>query len=167
MKTREMPGHVVNLHLGALEVVEFLPDGGLVSGREPRPGFVGVAIVIDGLRDLDVIVEADDAFLLELLDGGSKREFPREDLFRFFALSSASLAVLVIDRGSEDVALLQFLGRGAEREATIESDADDTPVVASHLLADRDENVPLEEFLLARALTKEARQAFFPNHFGG
>ena len=72
-----MPRHVVDLHFGALKVVEFLPDRSLVSRSEPGPRFVGVSIVVDRFRDLDVIVEPDDAFLLELLDGGPEGKFSR------------------------------------------------------------------------------------------
>ena len=162
-----MPRHVVDLHFGALKVVEFLPDGSLVSRREPGPRFVGVAIVVDGFGDLDVVVEPNDAFLLELLDGGSEGEFSRQDLFRFFPLSAASFVFLVGDGRAEDVALFEFFGGGAEREATVESDADDASVVPPHFLRDGDENVPLEELLLARSLAKEAGEAFLAHYFGG
>ena len=86
-----MPRHVVDVHFGAFEIVEFFPDGGLVSRGQSRPGFVGVAVVVDRFGNLDVIVEPDDAFLLELFDRRSKREFSREDLFRFFPLPPACL----------------------------------------------------------------------------
>ena len=161
-----MPRHVVDVHFGAFEIVEFFPDGGLVSGGKSRPGFVRVSIVVDRFGNLDVIMEPDDAFLLELFDRGSKREFSREDLFRFFPLSTPPFVLLVVHGRPEDVALFEFLGRRPERHPSVESDADDAPIVPPHFLRNRDENVPLEELLLARALAQETRQALLAHDLG-
>ena len=62
--------------------------------------------------------------------------------------------------------MFEFFGGGSQRQPTIESDRDDAAVVASHLFRNGDENVPLEELLLARPLAQETRQAFFANDFG-
>jgi hypothetical protein len=50
----------MHVHFEALEIVELLPDDGLVAGREARPGLVGAPVVFLRLRHLDVVVEAND-----------------------------------------------------------------------------------------------------------
>ena len=166
MESSQVPGHVVNFHFGSLKVVEFLSDGGLVPGRESRPGFVCVPIVVNGFGDFDVIVEPNNSFLLELFDGGSKREFPRERLFHFLALPPSAIEILV-GSGPEDIALFEFFSGRAKGKTPVESDADETAIVTPHFLRYRDENVAFEKLLLARTLAQETRQAFFAYHFGG
>ena len=68
----------MDLHFHGFEVVEFLSDLGLVSGRQPGPGFVCPSVVLVSLRHFDVVVEANDFPLLELLDSGSERKFPQQ-----------------------------------------------------------------------------------------
>ena len=99
MESGQVPGHVVYFHFGAFKVVEFLPDGRFVSGRESRPGFVGVSVVIDGFRHLDVIVESNDAFFLQLFDGRSERQFAREDLLGLLSFPPPSFGFLVVHPG--------------------------------------------------------------------
>lgn len=68
----------VHRHLGAFELVQLLPDGGLVLRGEPRPRFVRPPVVIVGLRHLDVVVKADDLLLLQLVHGGPEAELPQQ-----------------------------------------------------------------------------------------
>ena len=55
-----MPAFLVHVHLVRLVVVELLPDGSLVLGREPRPRLVRAPVVLVARRHLDVVVELDD-----------------------------------------------------------------------------------------------------------
>lgn len=55
MKPGKMSTSFVHSHLGAFEFVQFLPDGSLVLGGEPRPRFVRPPVVVVRLRHLDVI----------------------------------------------------------------------------------------------------------------
>ena len=50
----------MNHHLGALEIVELLPDGGLLLRREPRPRSVGSPVVILSVGHFDIVVEPYD-----------------------------------------------------------------------------------------------------------
>ena len=51
---------IVHRHLTRLEIVQLLPDGRLVLGRQPGPGFVSAAVVLVTRRHLNVVVEFDD-----------------------------------------------------------------------------------------------------------
>lgn len=64
-----MPTALVHRHLRALELVQLLADRRLVLGRQPRPRFVRAPIVVVRLRHLDVVVEADNLLLLQLVNG--------------------------------------------------------------------------------------------------
>ena len=50
----------MHVHLVGLEVVELLPDGGLVLGGQPCPGLVRPSVVLVAGGHLDVVVEFDD-----------------------------------------------------------------------------------------------------------
>lgn len=52
----------MNGHLRTLKLVQLLPNGCLVLGCQPCPGFIGPSVVVVGLRDFDVIVEPDNLF---------------------------------------------------------------------------------------------------------
>ena len=50
----------MDIHLVGLEVIELLPDGGLVFRGQPGPGLVGPTVVVGAGRHLDVVVKLDD-----------------------------------------------------------------------------------------------------------
>lgn len=73
-----MPTALVDGHFGGLELVQLLPNGGLVLWRQSCPRLVRPAIVVVGLRNLDVVVESDDLLLLKLLDCRPKAELAQQ-----------------------------------------------------------------------------------------
>jgi hypothetical protein len=64
----------MNHHLGALEIVELLTDGGLLLRREPRPRSVGSSVVILSVGHFDIVVEP-----YNLLRIASRIKFPGKD----------------------------------------------------------------------------------------
>lgn len=76
----------VDGHLGGLELVQLLANGGLVLRRQSCPWLVRPAIVVVGLRHLDVVVEPNDLLLLQLLDGGPKTELAQQIRFLLLLL---------------------------------------------------------------------------------
>ena len=52
----------MNHHLGALEIVELLTNGGLLLRREPRPRSVGSPVIILSIGHFDVVIEPYDLF---------------------------------------------------------------------------------------------------------
>lgn len=77
---------LVHRHFGALELVQLLAYGRLVLGRQPRPRLVRTPIVVVRLRHLDVVVEADDLLLLQLVDGRPEAELAQQIAFLFLFL---------------------------------------------------------------------------------
>lgn len=75
---RQMATPLVNSHLWAFKFIEFLADCCLVLRREPRPRLVGSPVVVLRLGHLDVVVEADDFLLLQLLDVGAEAQFAQQ-----------------------------------------------------------------------------------------
>ena len=73
-----MPTLFMHVHLVGLVVVELLPDGRLVLGRQPRPRLVGAPVVLVARRHLDVVVELDDLPALELVDRRAEAQFPEQ-----------------------------------------------------------------------------------------
>lgn len=67
----------VHGHFGALELVQFLADGGLVFRRQACPRFVRPPVVVVRLRHLNVIVETNNFLLLQLVDRRPEAELPQ------------------------------------------------------------------------------------------
>lgn len=72
---------VVHSHFRALEFIEFLPYGSFVFRRQPGPRFVRASIIVVRLRHLDVVVEAYDLLVLELLDRRPEAELSQQESF--------------------------------------------------------------------------------------
>lgn len=83
---RQMATALVDCHFGGLELVQLLAYGSLILWRQSCPWFVRTPIVIMGLRHLNVIIEAYDLLLLELLDGGPKAKLAQQIRFLLLLL---------------------------------------------------------------------------------
>lgn len=105
MKPGKVTTAFVHGHLRTFELVQFLPYGSLVLGGEPRPRLIRSPVVVVRLRYFDVIVEADDLLLLQLVHGGSEAQLSQQVAFLL-------LLLFFLFRGSlrlQDIPLDQLL----------------------------------------------------------
>lgn len=77
---------LVHSHLGAFELVQFFPYGCLIFGRQSSPRFIRTPIIIVRLCHLDVIVEPNNLFLLELFDRRPKTQLSQKIPFLLLLL---------------------------------------------------------------------------------
>lgn len=75
---RQMATSFVNSHLWAFKFIEFLADCCLVFRRESRPRLVSPTVVVLRLGHLDVVIEADDFLLLQLLNVRAEAQFAQQ-----------------------------------------------------------------------------------------
>lgn len=75
---RQMATSFVNSHLWAFKFIEFLANRRLILRCQPRPWLVGSPIVVLRLCHLDVVIEANNLLLLQLLDGRSEAQLSKQ-----------------------------------------------------------------------------------------
>lgn len=162
MKPGKMSTAFVHGHLGTFELVQLLPDGSLVLGGESRPRFVRPSIVVVRLRHLDVIVEADDLLLLQLVHGGSEAQLSQQVAFLL-------LLLLFLFRRSlrlQDVPLDQLLRGRPHRQSPDQPGPDGFLRFLLFVVRLQLQYVPIDQLLSVRSQSQLDREALLAGNLG-